>query len=530
MLLAWLTAALAVPAWRYRIVRSFLHTKPGISQTRAWAHRMAATTLADGLVWGIAGYAFLNPQAMPPQLLLLGMLVGIPAGSIFINSWWPPSLYFYAIPSLGLTALGLLRQATPPHAAIAGGLIVYLAIIYQIMRQAHAAAHESIKLRFENLDLIAQLRREKNLAEEANRAKSKFLAAASHDLRQPLHALGLFAAALDERIRHPSVRNLVENINRSVDALEDLFDGLLDISRLDSGVITPQIRDVALAPLLERLENEYVSQARAKGLVWHASISDSVVRTDPLMIERILRNLLSNAIRYTERGEVRLTCTTGDDSLLIEVADTGIGIAPEHQSEVFNEFVQLDNPERDRRKGVGLGLAIVQRMVRLLDHPLEMRSQPGTGTRFYLTLPLDQIDSADTGAKKPADGQLRHQTLVLVIDDEADVREAMQTLLDEWGYTVVAVANASEAVACLAGRKPTAIVADYRLRSGQTGLDAIALLRSTIGAEIPALLVSGDTHPQRKTEAQQNNIAFLHKPLAPARLRAFLRSAQAGNH
>jgi signal transduction histidine kinase len=528
-LVLWLIPALAVPAWRYVLVRRFLAAGAQTIEPRRWAYRMAATTAADGLVWGVAGFAFFVPDALPPQLVLLAMLIGIPAGSIFINSWWPPSLYAYVIPSLGLTALGLARHATPAHLAMAGGLLVYMAIIYQIMRQAHAAARETIALRFENLELIEQLRHEKQLAEEANLAKSRLLAAASHDLRQPLHALGLFVAALNDRIRHPTVRGLMDNINRCIAALETLFNALLDLSRLDAGIVTAQVHNVPLAPLIEQLEAEYAPQARAKGLAWQAPAAALVVRTDALLLERILRNLLSNAIRYTNQGAVRLACRREDAQVCITVSDTGIGIAREHQQAVFREFFQLHNPEHDRSKGLGLGLAIVERLVRVLGARLEMHSTPGVGTTFHLWLPAGDSNAADEAADAAgllaAPEELTRR--VLVIDDEQAVRQAMTALLEGWGYTVIPAASADEALEVL-DQAPDVIVADYRLSEGHTGIEAIHRLRQRFGADIPAMLMTGDTTIEPIREVQESGLVCLHKPVAPAKLRAFLRATGAG--
>jgi len=525
-LLAWLAAALVVPGWRYLLSRRYRAMAPGPSQTRYWAWHLAATTAADGIVWGIAGWAFFVPQALPPQLILFAMIVGIPAGSIFTNSWWPVSLHAFSVPSIGLTALGLIWGGTPSHLALAVGLLVYLAILFQIMHQAHAAAMETISLRFENVELIEELRHEKAVADEANIAKSKFLAAASHDLRQPLHALGLFVAALNERVKQAEAGVLMVNINRSVSALEGLFNALLDISKLDAGTIEPSVRDFALAPLLSQLTAEYEPQVQAQGLSWRCNGGDVVVRSDPALLETILRNLISNAIRYTRKGYVGIECRAADEGVILAVNDSGIGIAPEHQREIFQEFVQLHNPERDRTKGLGLGLAIVDRLTRLLHHPLTLNSTQDRGSQFRLTLPRGEAVAAlkesmsQTDSAEPVEAGM----LVLVIDDEAAVRDAMSVLLGDWGYETMAVASIDEALASL-DRRPDAIIADYRLRAELTGIEAIRTLHRHYAWDIPALIVTGDTASERIVQARDSGFAFLHKPVPPAKLRAFLRVA-----
>ncbi|MBI1425422.1 MAG: response regulator [Gammaproteobacteria bacterium] len=524
-LLVWCATSILVTVLYYILVRKYHAARPDAMQAGRWGRRLTWAALADGLVWGTAGMFFYVPDALPQQLILLALIIGIPAASVFSTSWWPMTQYANAFSSVGLTIVGLAAQGTSAHVGLAIGLAVYLLILVQITRQAHGAARETIALRFENLDLIEQLRHEKQLAENADLAKSKFLAAASHDLRQPLHALGLFIAALNERIHRPETRGLMGNINCCVVALEGLFNALLDISKLDAGVVYPQVRNVSLALMFEQLVAEYAPQAEAKGLEWHAPGIAPVVLTDPVLLERILRNLISNAIRYTTRGEVRLTCNVVGNEVCLEVSDTGIGIPVQSQHEVFREFVQLHNPERDRTKGLGLGLAIVQRTAQLLGHRLEMHSTPGVGTSFRLFLPAGDPTAVNTDPSGEAQllAPESRERLVLVIDDEMDVRLAMTTLLESWGYVAAAFASAEEALATLK-RIPDAIIADYRLREERTGVEAIAAIQAHFGAEIPALLVTGDTSIERIRQAKDSGFSFLHKPIAPAKLRSFLRT------
>jgi signal transduction histidine kinase/ActR/RegA family two-component response regulator len=414
--------------------------------------------------------------------------------------------------------VALLWFATPLYLALAA-LTAGMAVIITLWgMQQIGVARKEILMRL-------MLEAEKERAEQANLAKSRFLAAASHDLRQPLHALGLFTAALSERLRSDEAPLLVDNIKRSVGALEGLLNALLDISKLDAGSVVPQFRDFSLAFLLAQLSSEYEPQARSKGLAWKCPSSDLVVHTDPALLETILRNLISNALRYTQRGAVRVECSREGDTVCIAVIDTGIGIAAEHQQEIFAEFVQLHNPERDRGKGLGLGLAIVDRLVQLLDHRLELESTTVSGSTFRLLLPLGQAVPANPVLPKaePTDDATTLLT-VLVIDDESEVREAMRTLLETWGYPVCAVGSLSEALASLQ-HAPGAIIADYRLREERTGAEAIRTLRQTFGEDIPALIVTGDTAPERIRQARESGFAFLHKPVPPAKLRAFLRSS-----
>ena len=418
----------------------------------------------------------------------------------------------------------------PIHIALGVMTFAYVGGLSFFARTIHRTIIESLNLRFENIDLVRELSEQRDEAERANVAKSKFLAAASHDLRQPLHALTLFTSALDDRIKYPEVRRIVDNIGASVRALEKLFNALLDISRLDAGVLQPEPRHFRLRDVMERLENEHAPDAQAKNLAFRCDSSDFVVRSDPALLERILRNFVSNAIRYTAKGEVRIACVGDRNHVRIEVRDTGIGIPKSHHRDIFNEFYQLGNPERDRTKGLGLGLAIVDRVARLLDHPIEIESTPGVGTCFSVTVPLG--DGALIIPDIPAESTSASHDLtgicVVVVDDEISVREGMRILLEQWGCDVIVAGSEDEAVVAVreARRVPDVAIADYRLRDERTGVQAIERLRREVGSTVPALIVTGDTAPDRLREAQASGDPLVHKPVPPAVLRTFLRKVR----
>ena len=362
--------------------------------------------------------------------------------------------------------------------------------------------------------------------ELANQAKSRFFAAASHDLRQPMHALGLFIAQLRNHVRAPATREIVGQAEASVAAMRNLLDGLLDISKLDAGVLTPHFEDFPINPLLQRMESSFGSAAREKGLTLRAVPSRLVVRSDPVLLERIVLNLVSNAIRYTARGGIVVGCRRRGGRARIEVWDSGMGIPADKQQDIFQEFFQLANPEHDRGKGLGLGLAIVERSARLLDHRIALRSTPGEGSMFAIELPLGDAQAGGVStapvARRP--GASLNDKFVVVVDDEALVREGMQGLLASWGCRVLSVASGDEALAALAGegRTPDAIICDYRLRGEENGIAVIQRLQSTCAADVPAVLISGDTAPERLREAKASGYRLLHKPVQPARLRAVL--------
>jgi signal transduction histidine kinase len=382
----------------------------------------------------------------------------------------------------------------------------------QRLRESYAGLEQKVAERTE--ELVA-----------ANRAKSRFLAAASHDLRQPMHALGLFVAQLNQRVTDPETKHLAGRVEAAVAALQGLLDALLDVSRLDAGVVTPTLAEMPVNPVLERIETAFAPDATDRGLRFRIVRSRLAVRSDPVLLERILLNLVANALRHTERGGILVGCRRRAGRVRIEVWDTGIGVAPEHQQGIFQEFYQVGNPERERGKGLGLGLSIAAQLARLLGSRIELRSTPGKGSVFALDLPrvVVHAQAAAIAALPPLTDQLRG-ALVLAIDDDLLVRESIEGLLQQWGCVVAGAGSGAEALAALAQlpRLPDAILCDYRLPNEETGISVIDRLRVQAGREIPAALITGDTAPDRIREARDRGFALLHKPLQPARLRVLL--------
>jgi signal transduction histidine kinase/CheY-like chemotaxis protein len=424
-----------------------------------------------------------------------------------------------------LPAVLFLRGHDSLHFITGVLMLVYVALMTPFALRVYRLIDESIKLRFENLGLISELREQKDTAEDANIAKSRFLAAASHDLRQPLHALGLFVQALQETPLATRERQVIGNIRRSVDAMEELFNALLDISRLDAGVVQPHITTIPLAAVFDRVRFEYGQIARQKRLSLRVVKTSLFVQSDPSLLARLIRNLLSNAVRYTDSGGVVLGCRRMGSEVRIEVWDTGKGIPADRHEEIFQEFYQLDNPERDRRKGLGLGLAIVKRLAKLLNYHVSLRSVVGKGSMFSITLPRGCREDYGPAESSPESAafDLSH-SLVLVIDDEAAVQEGMAALLRRWKCDVLTAGSGAEMMSKLVAvqRLPDLIVSDYRLRDNENGIQVVETLRSEFNVDIPALLVTGDTGPDRLRDAEASGLPILHKPLNPARLRTLI--------
>ncbi|MDK9725808.1 MAG: ATP-binding protein [Sterolibacteriaceae bacterium MAG5] len=370
----------------------------------------------------------------------------------------------------------------------------------------------------------AELRERKEEAESANAAKSRFLAAASHDLRQPLHALGLFVSRLLQLPHDRETKTLIGHVDHSVAALQDLLDTLLDISRLDAGMVTPKPTDFPLDDLFARLAMEHDGPAREKLLAFRVRKCPVWLHTDPRLLERILMNFLGNAMRYTPRGGILMGCRRRGDRVLIQVWDTGVGIPAEHLQHVFSEYVQLDNPERNRAKGLGLGLAICDRLSQLLGLPLGVRSRPGKGSVFWIEVPLGQARESDR--PEPADplaGNLLAGTVALVEDDPL-AAAGMVELLTGWGCHVFAAATSTEAVRRFdeEGLNPDLAICDFRLQGGEDGISAGIALRRRFG-QIPILLISGDADEKLVAGAARRGFTLLAKPVRPGKLRAMLQ-------
>jgi signal transduction histidine kinase/CheY-like chemotaxis protein len=360
--------------------------------------------------------------------------------------------------------------------------------------------------------------------ERANQARSRLLRAASHDLRQPLHALGLFVAQFDARAPDAETRHIAAQAGAAVTALQELLDAILDISRLDAGTISPKVIDFGIDTLLQRLATAFAPSAEEKGLRLRIVPSGLYACSDPVLLGRILLNLAANALRYTHRGGILIGCRRRGGRVRIEVWDTGIGIAPEQRRAIFQEFYQAADPQGGGQ-GLGLGLAIAARLAALLGSRIEVASRLGKGSVFAVEVPRGEPRAASQSTA-PAVGatDTLHSALVLILDDDALVRDAMQSLLAQWGCEVMAAATGEEAVALLdAGdRLPDALLCDYRLPGSETGIEVIRQLQALAGRAIPAALVSADTSPDALRAVRASGFPLLPKPVAPARLRALL--------
>jgi signal transduction histidine kinase/ActR/RegA family two-component response regulator len=535
LVLAWTGVQLATQVLRLGLVIAYRRADPPDEALPGWARLVTGYMALAGAVWGSTAFLFIHTDQPITLALTLCGLYGIAGGSVPGNAYNPAGLYAFVGLIFACVFAKLAMQPTAGHIALGVASLGFALILFGFCRVQAASVRESLRIRFENLELLEQLRARTAEAEDARRkaeqaslAKSQFLAAASHDLRQPLYALSLFASSLEGLKLSREGRTVVSRIQANIDALEGLFSGLLDISRLQAGVVTPAFEPVGVDALFGQLEPVFQPMAAEKGLRLQFQGADLWVRSDPVLLEQILVNLVSNALRYTAEGAVTVAAERLEgDQVRLAVSDTGVGIAAGDLARIFEDFVQLANPERDRRKGMGLGLAICQRAAALLGGEIEVASEPGRGSRFALRQPLAAAPRTRAAVSLAAGEDPLGGLSLLFIDDEQEIRDALVRLVGQWGVAVDLAGDAAEALAMVdRGRRYDAILCDYRLAGGLDGLGLIAeLLARHRGAEPKAWLVTGDLDQDLMARAQAAGTPLLHKPLKAAQLRALLSHA-----
>ncbi len=360
----------------------------------------------------------------------------------------------------------------------------------------------------------------KRIAEQANLGKSRFLAAASHDLRQPLQTLSLLRGILAKRIKDESGSRLVAKLDETLSAMSGMLNTLLDINQLEAGIVRPEIVEFPIGSLLDRLKTEFAYHATAKQLDWRVVESSLNVRSDPRLLEQTLRNLLANAVKYTERGKVLLGCRRRGNKLRIEVWDTGIGIPAGQLEAIFEEFHQLDNAARERSRGLGLGLSIVRRISDLLGHTVDERSRPGHGSVFAIEVPLGENERRLPSGADRTEAIHGPTGAILIVEDDPAVREMLEMLFEDEGHRVTAVAGANEALALAVpgALPPDVIIADYNLPGEITGAEVIARLRQSLRREIPAIILTGDISSSTLRKIADAGCVHLSKPAEPETL------------
>jgi signal transduction histidine kinase/CheY-like chemotaxis protein len=527
ILLTWFGVIILNQSWRLALYVRYRSNPPAPAEAQHWGRVWTIGAGLSGLIWGSAGVLMFVPGAPDYQAFLIVALFAVTTGALTLIAVHAPSFYAFVLPTILPIIIRTALEAGAVHLFTAAACSLVLITLLAFGRNLNRLLTQSLHTRFDNVELIAELKAQQQVAEAATRAKTQFFAAANHDLRQPLHAMGLFASALAAKPRDPEVDKLVDSINASVHALEALFNELLDISKIDAGAVKPELRNFSVQTVLARVGEEFRVEAAEKGLRFTLDPHDSIVHSDAMLLERILRNLVANAIRYTAAGTIRVWVEPAADVARISVHDTGIGIAPEHQQRIFEEFFQLGNPARTSRKGLGLGLSIVKRLCDLLGHPLSVATRLGAGSTFTIEVPLATVAATAAPVAAPVFSPAVDLAgrLIVVIDDEIAIVEGMQALLTGLGATVIGSTSGQDVIGAVhaAGRLPDLIIIDYRLGDGVDGIEVVQRIRQALDPEIPAILVSGTMSPTLRETADHARLQFLLKPVMPDRLCALIR-------
>lgn len=539
LLMYWQTRDWMIFAWmglhfytvlRLPMVTAYFRDREADKHIAHWIDIYCRELRVNSAVWGLAPLLFL-PESLPLTSLMVLVIMGLCMAGVLAVAPLLRAVYNYMLPMLlGLT-LALLLRADMMDSFLAGCCMAFLVVVLRFAKAQHELLTTALRSRFEKAALAERLEEQVRATEQASLEKTRFLAAASHDLRQPLHAIALLGAALEKELAGRREQSNAAYLMRAVNTLSHSLDTMLDVSRLDAGVVVPEHQPVALHGLFQSLNQSFFSAASEKDIQLRFRTTLLWVNSDPQLLRRLMSNLVDNAIKYTQHGGVLIVARQRhrtSQEVWIEIHDTGIGIAPEQQTRVFEEFYQVGNPGRDRSLGLGIGLSIVKRLSLLLGHPVELRSVPGRGTRFRLRIAAAYPQARTAFAAEPTlpsqpwQAPLHLPKRVLVLDDEADVREAMSRLLESHGIVAVPVATEAEAVAALqssvlAQQPFDLLLCDFRLADGVDGLEiGLALSQRLFG--IPLLLITGETAPEQLLRVRAAGVPVLFKPVSAERL------------
>jgi two-component system, sensor histidine kinase len=475
--------------------------------------------------WGSVSLFLFSPDSFIAQMILT-MSVMIGAAAITVSTIVYRPVFYTTILLIAPLFFQFMRVGDEGHYILALGCVGFTLILFFMNSRVNQIVEQSIRLRFSNYKLVSDLRAQKEIAEKSSMAKSSFLAVASHDLRQPLHAHGLFLGELRERLPGETVvSGIINKLDSSLLAISELFDSLLDISRLEAGVVETKVKSFFIDDFIRPIVEQYRVKAEASGLTLRAVLPHCAISTDRILLGRILRNLLENAVRNTTRGKILVAGRRRQGSLLMQVWDTGCGIKDDELDDIFKEYYQVKRKNNRRARGLGLGLAVVSQACSLLGHRIRVRSVFGKGSVFSIEVPLAESGDAlnqDMSTDAPLIEGLAGMK-VLVIDDDEAVRLGMSGILDSWKCSVIAGSDAKNVMAKLpTGYVPDAIIADYQLDGGKTGLQEIEVLNTRFNRNIDAAVITGDM-TSIDNELGECRYPLLQKPVSLAKLCTLLR-------
>jgi signal transduction histidine kinase/ActR/RegA family two-component response regulator len=516
--LVWAVLIHTTQAFRFAGNRRYLKTPLAERDPERMARWYCNALTFNAVAWGSAPWFFFPTGNLPLTSLMMLLLLGISSGGVASLAPYRPALFRFIVPVLSGLAAALLWQREITHVYLAICTLAYLVVNLRFGLQQNRLLTEALRARYEKEDLAQRLAEQVRMVERASLEKTRFFASASHDLRQPLHSLGLFGSAILARLAATADEPLARNMMHCVDALEASFSSMLDVSKLDAGVVEVKAEPVAMADIFRRLQVTLGQQAEAQGLALRFKPGGKWVYADAALLERMLGNLVHNALKFTQSGGVAVLARTQGQNVNVEVWDSGRGIDDKEVPRIFDEFYQVGNLERDRAKGLGMGLAIVRRIARLTGVQVQVHSRPGRGTVFRFALPraAEQtqkvLPQAGEGSKLPSPlSRLR----ILVVDDEETVRSSTAAALRLYGLQVEVADGVAQAreIAASPGQRLDALITDFRLRNEEDGIALANELRALLGRQLPVLLVTGDTAPARVRTAQQSGLRVLYKPV-----------------
>ncbi|EDY87125.1 periplasmic Sensor Hybrid Histidine Kinase [gamma proteobacterium HTCC5015] len=488
---------------------------------KQWGQFIVALLLILALCRAVAAPMFIGSDTYLKDIVLIIMMLGVSTGGAVALASYLPACFVFVVP-----VLGTLSWAVWQHDIANGGFLAILALAYGALLLAQATKFNRILV--SNIRLRIDYDKAYAAMNQANAAKARFLSAASHDIRQPLQAINLFVSAIESNARNSNNGHLFDNLNNSVSGVSTLLNHLLEITTLDEGGIQAHKKNMDLKDMLTQLHQRFNGMAKEKGLTLELLTKDAAVHSDPELLERILSNLIVNAIKHTDSGSVVIRSRRVDTAIEVSIEDTGPGIPESEQEGIFEAFYQLNNPQRDRSKGSGLGLAIVKGFCDLLAHPIWLESEVGQGSRFYLKLPLanENVSEQRSAAEPTITPWQLDNTHVLVLDDDRAILEGMNTVLEKWGCHSQCAESLDQALKLCETQTPDIIISDFNLSGDQNGLTSIEALRKQCNRNIPAVIISGELNHPELEQAKQTGWMVLSKPVKPGELRTALNYAR----
>ena len=509
----WTGAAVALFLLRVVLLRAW--RKSGVQGDIRWAHFECGAGLLVGLLWSYMTFLVV-PTTDVIALSNLGVLVtGMIAGSMITQATYLPVFFWFAAPLMGIST-AITYLLSPAHSYLAFFTFVFSTLCVWFTLKISRAQTETIRQRLFNELLLDELSIEKQKVEDANRAIYNFFAAASHDLRQPVHALSLYIGSMDPTSAQAGV---IGRMKSAISNLQSLYDRVLDISKLEAGEIDVDLQSIAVSNFISEIVERHRYSADDKHLNLTFTGEDLYVKSDPVLLGRIIDNLLTNAIKFTDTGSVTVSVVLANNHCIVRIEDTGPGIRTTDIDKIFDPYVQLeDGPKKeDQSTGFGLGLSIVRSLAHLLHHQVSVDSHIGDGTTFSLKLESADAPSV-TERIEPIRSEEDADGNILVIDDDSSIREATTNILTKWGYRVRQVQTWQQLTE---DQQPVdLIVSDYKIWQGHTGHEAIKLVRDRVCQNVPAILITGSSDTKVKAISEEMQIPLLMKPLKPAQLRS----------